>query len=223
MGNQDIRAYLNGLFFELNNDSLTVVATDGHRLSIGEIKQNNKLDEKKTVILPRKAVIELTKLLNKSTQKMAEIHLSDNYFSLVDSNTKIISRLIDGNFPNYKQVMPTDFTNTVVINRLDFLSSLQQASIFVEERTKGVKLVFRDDKLSIFSHSERGRAETQIAVKGQEKELEIAFNIHYLISVLEKLTADEINMVIPGGENKSCLLSAIGDESYQYIVMPMRI
>jgi DNA polymerase-3 subunit beta len=223
MGNQDIRAYLNGLFFEINNNSLTVVATDGHRLSIGEIKQNNKLDEKKTVILPRKAVIELTKLLNKSPNKMAEIHLSDNYFSLVDSNTKIISRLIDGNFPNYKQVMPTDFTNTVVINRIDFLSSLQQASIFVEERTKGVKLVFRDDKLSIFSHSERGRAETQLAIKNQEKELEIAFNIHYLISVLEKLTADEINMVIPGGENKSCLLSAIGDESYQYIVMPMRI
>ena len=76
------------------------MATDGHRLSIGEIKQNNKLDEKKTVILPRKAVIELTKLLNKSSQKMAEIHLSDNYFSLVDSNTKIISRLIDGNFTN---------------------------------------------------------------------------------------------------------------------------
>jgi len=199
------------------------VATDGHRLSIGEIKQNNKLDEKKTVILPRKAVIELTKLLNKSPQKMAEIHLSDNYFSLVDSNTKIISRLIDGNFPNYKQVMPTDFTNTIVINRMDFLSSLQQASIFVEERTKGVKLVFRDDKLSIFSHSERGSAETQIAVKNQEKELEIAFNIHYLISVLEKLTADEINMVIPGGENKSCLLGAIGDESYHYIVMPMKI
>ena len=222
MGNQDIRAYLNGLFFEINNDSLTVVATDGHRLSIGEIKQDNKLDEKKTVILPRKAVIELTKLLNKSTQKMAEIHLSDNYFSLFDSNTKIISRLIDGNFPNYKQVMPTDFTNTVVINRTDFLSSLQQASIFVEERTKGVKLVFRDDKLSIFSHSERGRAETQIAIKDQEKELEIAFNIHYLISVLEKLTADEINMVIPGGENKSCLLSYIGDASYHYIVMLMR-
>ena len=119
--------------------------------------------------------------------------------------------------------MPTDFSNTLVINRLDFLSSLQQASIFVEERTKGVRLVFRDDKLSIFSHSERGKAETQIAVKDQKKELEIAFNIHYLISVLEKITADEVNMVIPGGENQSCLLSATGDESYQYIVMPMRI
>ena len=223
MGNQDIRAYLNGLFFELNKDSLTVVATDGHRLSIGEVSQESSLEEKKTVILPRKAVLELTKLLNKSTQSIAEIHLSDNYFSLIDSSTKIISRLIDGNFPNYKQVMPTDFSNTIVIDREDFLSSLQQASIFVDERTKGVKLVFREDKLSIFSHSERGRAETQIEVTKQEKELEIAFNIHYLISVLEKLTSKEVNMVIPGGENKSCLLSAIDDESYQYIIMPMRI
>ena len=223
MGNQDIRAYLNGLFFELNKDSLTVVATDGHRLSIGEVKQNNDLEERKTVILPRKAVLELTKLLNKSTQDTAEIHLSDNYFSLIDTNTKIISRLIDGNFPNYKQVMPTDFSNTIIIDRMDFLSSLQQASIFVDERTKGVKLVFRDDKLSIFSHSERGRAETQLEVTKQEKELEIAFNIHYLISILEKLTTTKINMVIPGGENKSCLLSSTDDESYQYIVMPMRI
>ena len=116
-----------------------------------------------------------------------------------------------------------DFSNTIIIDRMDFLSSLQQASIFVDERTKGVKLVFRDDKLSIFSHSERGRAETQLEVTKQEKELEIAFNIHYLISILEKLTTTKINMVIPGGENKSCLLSATDDESYQYIVMPMRI
>jgi len=223
MGSQDIRAYLNGLYFELNKDSLTVVATDGHRLSIGEIKQTNKLDEKKKVILPRKAVLELSKLLTKSTQTDVEIHLSDNYFSLYDTNTKIISRLIDGNFPNYKQVIPTDLSNTIIINRTDFLSSLQQASIFVEERTKGVKLVFRDNTLNIFSHSERGQAKTQIEVKNQDKELEIAFNIHYLISILEKITSEEINMVVPGGENQSCLLSDIGDDSYQYIVMPMRI
>jgi len=223
MGNQDIRAYLNGLYFELNKDSLTVVATDGHRLSIGEIKQTNELDEKKTIILPRKAVLELSKLLTKSTQTDVEIHLSDNYFSLYDTNTKIISRLIDGNFPNYRQVIPTEFSNTIVINRADFLSSLQQASIFVEERTKGVKFVFRDNNLNIFSHSERGQAKTQIEVKNQDKELEIAFNIHYLISILEKITSEEINMVIPGGENQSCLLSATEDDSYQYIVMPMRI
>jgi DNA polymerase-3 subunit beta len=223
MGNQDIRAYLNGLYFEVSKDSITVVATDGHRLSIGEIKQKNDITETKTVILPRKAVLELTKILNKSKHKEVEIHLSNNYFYLVSDETTIISRLIDGKFPNYSQVLPTDFKNNITIDRLEFLNSLQQASIFVEERTKGVKLIFKNTQLNIFSHSERGQAKTQISTKNFDKEIEIAFNINYLISILEKLTSDEINIVVPGGENQSCMLSSPNDETYQYIVMPMRI
>ena len=223
MGNQDIRAYLNGLYFEVDQNSVVVVATDGHRLSIGEIKQNNNLNNKKTVILPRKAVLELTKILNKSTHETVDIHLAKNYFYLISDNTTLISRLIDGNFPNYLQVIPTDYENSILINRNDFLSNLQQASIFVEERTKGVKLVFKDKQLNIFSHSERGQAKTQIETQNFDKEIEIAFNIHYLISILEKLTTETINMVIPGGENQSCLLSNLDDDTYQYVVMPMRI
>ncbi len=223
MGNQDIRAYLNGLYFEVNKDNITVVATDGHRLSIGEIKQNNKLPEKKTIILPRKAVLELIKLLNKDQHQEVDIHISKNYFYLATDNITIISRLIDGNFPNYTQVIPTDYENTIVIDRKDFLDSLQQASIFVEERTKGVKLIFKNTQLNIFSHSERGQAQTQINIKNFDKEIEVAFNIHYLISILEKLTSNKINMVVPGGENKSCLLTNIDNETYQYVVMPMRI
>lgn len=223
MGNQDIRAYLNGLYFEVDQNSIVVVATDGHRLSIGEIKQNNNLNSKKTVILPRKAVLELTKILNKSTHESVNIHLAKNYFYLISDNTTLISRLIDGNFPNYLQVIPTDYENTVLINKNEFLSNLQQASIFVEERTKGVKLVFKDQQLNIFSHSERGQAKTQIETQNFDKEIEIAFNIHYLISILEKLTTETINMVIPGGENQSCLLSNLDDDTFQYVVMPMRI
>lgn len=222
MGNQDIRAYLNGLYLEVNQDNIVVVATDGHRLSIAKIKQNNNLERKKTVILPRKAVLELIKLLNKNEHKEVSIHLAENYFYLTSDNTTIISRLIDGNFPNYIQVIPTDYENTININRQEFLNSLQQASIFVEG-LQGVKLVFKDKKLSIFSHSERGQAKTQISIKNFDKEIEIAFNINYLISILEKLTTDEINMVVPSGENQSCLLSSMADETYQYVVMPMRI
>lgn len=223
MGNQDIRAYLNGLYFEVDQNSITVVATDGHRLSIGEVKQNNNLTNKKTVILPRKAVLELTKLLNKNDHNEVDIHLSEHYFYLNSDSTTIISRLIDGNFPNYSQVIPTDFENTIIIDRIEFLTALQQASIFVEERTKGVKLVFKNQQLSIFSHSERGQAKTQITIKNFDKEIEIAFNIHYLISILEKLSSDEINMVVPGGDNQSCMLSNIDNETFQYVVMPMRI
>ena len=223
MGNQDIRAYLNGLYFEVDKNNVVVVATDGHRLSIGKIKQKNTLTDKKTLILPRKAVVELIKLLDKNQHKEVDIHLSENYFYLMSDDNTIISRLIDGNFPNYAQVIPTEYENTIIINRKDFLDSLQQASIFVEERTKGVKLAFKNSQLNIFSHSERGQAKTQISIKNFDKEIEIAFNIHYLISILEKLTTNEINMVVPDGENQSCLLSSIDDQTYKYVVMPMRI
>jgi len=223
MGNQDIRAYLNGLYFEVNNNNIVIVATDGHRLAIGEVNQNNNLKSKKTVILPRKAVLELTKILNKSEHNEVNIHLSNNYFYLISDDTTIISRLIDGNFPNYAQVIPTDLENTVTFDRDELLSSLQQASIFVEERTKGVRLVFKNSELNIFSHSERGTAKTQIKTKGLDKEIEIAFNIHYLISILEKITTKNVSMVVPGGDNQSCLLNGVNDETYQYVVMPMRI
>ncbi|BAS67032.1 DNA polymerase III subunit beta [Bathymodiolus septemdierum thioautotrophic gill symbiont] len=223
MGNQDIRAYLNGLYFEVDKNNIIVVATDGHRLAIGEIKQNNNLTNKKTVILPRKSILELTRILKKDENVEVVIHLSNHYFYLTVNNTTIISRLIDGNFPNYLQVIPTDYENTITINRQNFLDSLQQASIFVEERTKGVKLAFKDNQISIFSHSERGQAKTKIDISNFDKEIEITFNIHYLISILEKLTTDDINMVIPNSENQSCLLSSIGDNTYQYIVMPMRV
>ncbi|MDC9714897.1 MAG: DNA polymerase III subunit beta [Gammaproteobacteria bacterium] len=223
MGNQDIRAYLNGLYFEVDKNNIVVVATDGHRLSIGEIKQDNNLPDKKTVILPRKAVIELTKLLDKDIDEDINIHLSENYFYLKTNNTAIISRLIDGNFPNYAQVIPSNHENTVVINRQNFLESLQQASIFVEERTKGVKLAFKNNQINIFSHSERGQAKTKIETNNFDKEVEISFNIHYLIPILENLTTDKINMVLPSSESQSCLLSSIGDNTYQYVVMPMKI
>lgn len=223
MANQDIRAYLNGLYFEVDRNNIVVVATDGHRLAIGEIKQNNNLSNKKTVILPRKAVSELDKILEKDKNIEVDIHLSDNYFYLTSDNTTIISRLIDGNFPNYSQVIPTDYKNTVVINRKNFLDNLEQASIFVEECTKGVKLSFKDNQINIFSHSERGQAKTNININNFDKEIEITFNIYYLISILENLTTDNINMVIPNDKNQSCLLSSIGDDVYQYVVMPMRV
>jgi len=223
MGNQDIRAYLNGLYFEVNKDNITVVATDGHRLSIGEVKQNNNLDTKKTVILPRKAVSELNKILEKDGDTNIAIHLSNNYFHLKTNNTTVVSRLIDGNFPNYSQVIPINHENTTIINRQDFLDNLQQTSIFVEERNKAVKLLFKDNEVNIFSHSERGQAKAKVAIKNFNKEIEIVFNIQYLISIVKVLTTNEINMVLPSENSKSCLLSSIDDKNYQYVVMPIKI
>jgi DNA polymerase-3 subunit beta len=223
MGNQDIRAYLNGLYLETDNQKITVVASDGHRLSIGEIKQANNLSNTRSVIIPRKAVTELTKILNRDINEIVTIHLAENYFFLKSETVKLVSRLIDGNFPNYSQVIPTNFDNTVLINREDFLDSLHQSAIFVDERNKGVKLKYKNSDLFIFSQSERGQAKTQISTENFDKEIEIAFNIQYLISILEKISSTQIEMVIPSNENQSCLISGRDDDKFQYVVMPMRI
>ena len=223
MGNQDIRAYLNGLYFEVNENNIIVVATDGHRLAIGKIQQKNNLSNKKSIILPKKAIRELCRILDEDKNIEINIHLTDNYFYLTNNTITIVSRLIDGNFPDYSQVIPTDYKDIVEINRQNFLDNLIQASIFVEERTKGVKLAFKNNQINIFSHSKLGQAKTKININNFDKKIEITFNVRYLINILEKLTTDNINMTIPNGENKSCLLSNINDNTFQYVIMPMRI
>ena len=120
-------------------------------------------------------------------------------------------------------MIPTNFDNTVLINREDFLDSLHQSAIFVDERNKGVRLKYKNSDLFIFSQSERGQAKTQISTENFDKEIEIAFNIQYLISILEKISSTQIEMVIPSNENQSCLISGRDDDKFQYVVMPMRI
>lgn len=223
MGNQHIRTYLNGLYLELDKNNITFVSTDGHRLSIGNLKQENQINEKTSVIIPRKAVIEIMKILDKDDDKEVELEISDNYFLLLGENKKLTTRLIDGNFPDYKKVIPQELNEPITINKEDFLSNLQQASIFVEEKKKAVKLTFTKDILNIFSNSERGHAKTQIKIKNQKLELEINFNIHYLISILEKIETKEVYIFIPSNNKHSCMIKPSKKDNYQYIVMPMSV
>jgi len=223
MGNQHIRNYLNGLYLEIDKKNITFVSTDGHRLSIGSLEQKNDINEKISVIIPRKAIIEIIKILDKNENKKITIEISENYFLLKNNNKKLITRLIDGKFPDYKNVIPQEFNESIIINKDDFLSNLQQASIFVEERKKCVKLIFKEEKLNIFSNSERGQAKTQINIKNQKIETKIAFNIHYLISILEKIETKEILMFLPSDNKQSCVITASENKNYQYIVMPMSL
>jgi DNA polymerase-3 subunit beta len=225
MGIQDIRSYLNGLYIEAENDDIVMVSTDGHRLSIGKTKQKNNLKNKKSMILPKKAVVELSKIISDDSKKKEEvdIHIGENYFYLTNNTTTINSRLIDGNFPDYNKVMPVDYENNIVINRKDFLNSLDQASVFVEGNTKGAKFIFKNSTLDIFSKSEKGQSKVQTKTEKFNEKIEVTFNISYIIAILEKLFTDEINIVLSKEENQPCLLSNVGYEDYKYVVMPMRV
>ncbi|MGB2833692.1 MAG: DNA polymerase III subunit beta, partial [Methylotenera sp.] len=139
MAQQDIRYYLNGLLFEVSGNNLNIVGTDGHRLSFtsAELKQNF---EKQEIILPRKTVIELIKLLDDSEEDV-QIEMSSNQVNFSFGNIKLISKIIDGKFPDYNRVIPIGHKNTFLTNRVGVLLAMQRASILSNEKYRGIRMV----------------------------------------------------------------------------------
>lgn len=224
IGNQDIRAYLNGLYFEANETELTIVATDGHRLSIGSIEQLNNQIEPKTIILPKKAVNEITKLLsNQTTEKNIDINISDNYLQISLNDISINSQLINSKFPDYNKAIPTNIDNKITINKDDLINNLKSVLPLIDDRKRSVKLEFKDNDINIYAQSEKGYAEAKLTVENNNNNLEVVFNINYLIAVLEKLTTTNINIAIPNNINQSYLFTNNNNSNYQYIIMPMKI
>ena len=224
IGHQDIRTYLNGLHFEVKDNVLTLVATDGHRLAIGSIEQYNKNSEKILALLPKKTVLELSKLLMKDNKNsMLDIYLSQNYFELKINNTRITSRLIGSKFPDWRQVLPEKKKQQIILNRLDLLSTLKDILPLVDEKMKSIKLNFEKNTLHIHSKSERGKVDSDLKIKKEAPSLEVAFNIYYLISVLEKLSTEDVYISAPKDQNKTYLFTDGGESNYQYVIMPITL
>jgi len=158
MAQQDIRYYLNGLLFEIAANKLNIVGTDGHRLSFTstELKQNY---EKQDVILPRKTVVELIKLLDDSDYEV-QIELASNQVNFSFANLKLISKVIDGKFPDYNRVIPIGHQNTFSVERLNVLLAMQRASILSNEKYRGIRMVLSNNNLKLIStNSDQEEAE----------------------------------------------------------------
>ncbi len=223
ISNNDIRIYLNGLYFEASNDKLTVVATDGHRLSLGVIEQLNKDIKKETVILPKKTVLEILKLLSQNKKETnIDINISNSYFNISFDETTITSQLINSNFPDYEQVIPIN-DNKISIDKEQLIEKLKDVIPLVDENKKSVTLNFKNDIIYIETRSEKGDAKTELTIKKQDKNIEVVFNINYLISILEKLITKNIIIAVPDNENKSYLFTNDNNNDYQYVIMPMKI
>lgn len=221
MAQQDIRYYLNGLLFEVSANRLNVVGTDGHRLSFtsSELSQNY---EKQELILPRKTVIELIKLLDDSDEEVAiEIVPGQVNFSFGD--IRLITKVIDGKFPDYNRVIPVGHQNTFTIDRMTVLLSMQRASILSNEKYRGIRMVLANNSLRLIStNSEQEEAEEELEVAYTGEALDIGFNVTYMIDVLNNVSTDQIVFSFADA-NSSCLVTVPEDENYKYVVMPMRI
>ncbi len=221
MAQQDIRYYLNGLLLVLDGGQVKVIATDGHRLSYAARPQGQQ-QEKREVILPRKAVLELGRLLGDGEEAVSiEIFASLVRFSF--GSIVLTTKIIDGKFPDYTRVVPTNYQKRFSIKRQELLQSLQRAAILSNEKFRGVRWMVASNSLRISctnNEQEEAQEELEIAYGGDA--LDIGFNITYLLDVLNNVHSDSVECSF-GDANSSMLVTVPDNAEFRYVVMPMRI
>lgn len=222
MAVQDIRYYLNGVLLSTEGGLLRVVATDGHRLSMASYnlpEQVGKID----AILPRKTVLELIKLLDESDDPV-QLRMHQNQVKFTFAGIEMVSKIVEGKFPDYTKVIPVGYSNHVTMKRADFLSALQRASILSNDKIRGVRLVFTKDSLSIIcNNNEQEEAEENLPIEYGKEAMDIAFNIAYLLDVLNHLTNENVLLSLGEANMSSALITQPGSKEFKYVVMPMRI
>ncbi len=221
MAVQDIRYYLNGVLFSVDKDMLRVVATDGHRLSFASRSLGGDHGSVEA-ILPRKTVLELIKLLG-DTEDPVSLAIGSNQVRFSFGAIEIVSKIVEGKFPDYQKVIPTTHKNRVTLDRALLAQSLNRAAILSSEKIRGVRLVFTKDSLSIIcTNNEQEEAEEGLAVEYDGDPLDIGFNISYLLDVLNHVDSPDVTVAM-GDSNSSALVQIPGRDDFQYVVMPMRI
>jgi DNA polymerase-3 subunit beta len=221
MAQQDVRYYLNGLLIETGKSVLRAVATDGHRLALCEVALENEAAPEQQVIVPRKGVLELQRLL--SGEGSVELELGSNHIRAQLDGIRFTSKLIDGRFPEYERVIPAEADNELVADREAFRGALQRTAILSNEKYRGIRLIIRDNGVVLQAHNpEQEEAEEELEVKYKGEDIEIGFNVNYLLDALGAIESDEVTLSIVDG-NSSCLLREPGKNDCKYVVMPMRL
>jgi len=221
MAQQDIRYYLNGLLMVVEDKSLKLVATDGHRLAYASMALEAKMPRQE-VIVPRKTVLELSKLLADSDAEV-RIEISATQASFAFGTVELVSKLVDGKFPDYTRVIPVGHKNQLSIGREVLRQALSRAAILSNEKFRGVRWVLTDGSLKIVSsNTEQEEAEETIDVAYKGDALDIGFNVNYLLDVLNNVAGSDVECRF-GDAASSALLSFPSEADFKYVVMPMRI
>ena len=222
MAQQDVRYYLNGILMEISPGKIKLVATDGHRLALSESEIDTGVDEDKQIIIPRKAVLELSRLLDSSNEP-AKCILSQNHFRLETGKLVFTTKLIDGKFPDYQRVIPVDGNKIMEVERELLKQSMSRIAILSNEKYRGIRLGLTSGNLSIQANNpDQEEAEEELQVDYAEAEMEIGFNVTYLIDVLNVLNSEKVQIKLKDA-NSSAIISDSEDSSSLYVVMPMRL
>jgi DNA polymerase-3 subunit beta len=222
MAQQDVRYYLNGMLWEVEGNTLRCVATDGHRLAMCVRELDIDVPVKTQAILPRKGVIELSRLLS-DQEAQVSLTLGTHHIRVETPDYTFTSKLVDGKFPDYERVLPKGGTNVVVGNRLDLKQAFGRTAILSNEKYRGVRLSFNEGLLNIVANNpEQEEAEEQVVINYQGDDIEIGFNVSYLQDVTNVLDTENIKITLSDA-NSSALLEEPEEGDSAYVVMPMRL
>ena len=221
MAQQDIRYYLNGMLLVLDGHVLKAVATDGHRLAYASVALQEKV-EPHEVILPRKTVQELIKLIADVDDEVSiELTASQVIFKI--GAVDLITKVVDGKFPDYTRVIPTSYKKSFVIDHDVLQQALQRVAILSNEKFRGVRWTLTEGQLRIAcTNTEQEEAFEELEISYKEDVLDIGFNVTYLLDVLSNITSEEVTCSF-GDANSSMLITIAENPEFRYVVMPMRI
>lgn len=220
MALQDVRYYLNGVLFVIEGNQVKVIATDGHRLAYNAGKIEG-IHEKNEIIIPRKAVAELSKLLA-DTDDTIELEISSQQMKANFSGISLVTKVIDGKFPDYERVIPK-YDNHLQLERISVLQALQRAAILSNEKLRGVRFVLTEKNLSLISsNSEQEESQEDIETDYHGEALDIGFNVNYLLDGLNHISSETATFSF-GDPNSSILITTPENQEFRYVVMPMRI
>ena len=222
MAVHDIRYYLNGILFIAEGKTLTLVATDGHRLGLAQATLETEVPSKQEVILPRKTVLELQRLL-KDEDTPIEMRFAGNQARFAFSGMEFVTKLVEGKFPDYNRVIPKNHRNSVTLGRVPLLGCLQRAAILTSEKFKGVRVNLEPGVLRIASsNAEQEEAKEELEVDYGGDAIDIGFNVTYLIDVLANVQQEMVKIELQDS-SASALLTVPERPGFKYVVMPMRI
>ncbi len=221
MAQQDVRYYLNGMLLETGGSQVRAVATDGHRLALCQAELDGASLEEQQVIVPRKGVLELQRLMG--GEGMLNIELGANHVRIQLGGIRFTSKLIDGRFPEYDRVIPKDSSNELCADRDALRSALQRTAILSNEKYRGIRLIIRDSGVVLQAHNpEQEEAEEELEVSYSGDDIEIGFNVNYLLDALGAVDSENVTLSVQDS-NSSCLIRDPASDDCKFVVMPMRL
>jgi len=221
MAQQDVRYYLNGMLLETGGKHLRTVATDGHRLALCQAELDGEDLDEQQVIVPRKGVLELQRLLG--GEGSVDIVLGANHVRIQLAGIRFTSKLIDGRFPEYERVIPKDSSNELSAGRDVLRGALQRTAILSNEKYRGIRLIIRDNGVVLQAHNpEQEEAEEELEVAYSGDDIEIGFNVNYLLDAIGAVDSEEVALSVVDS-NSSCLIRKPGNDDCKFVVMPMRL